>query len=138
MLPGAGNSQQVLQYTGVDDAPLTGISYYRLKQTDLDGTSTWSDIVPVEISAEHGPLLIYPVPATTGPITFIAPEHASGSAHISILDNAGRTIASFNALADAAGRVVLQRDALLGAMPGIYHVLFDLGDQRSTGTLSLQ
>lgn len=46
-VPGAGNSHSLLHYTDVDLAPLEGLSYYRLRQTDLDGTSEVSDAVPV-------------------------------------------------------------------------------------------
>ncbi len=48
-LAGAGNSMSELTYDFVDDAPYTGISYYRLRQTDFDGTTTHSDIRAVEI-----------------------------------------------------------------------------------------
>ncbi|MFZ1330776.1 MAG: T9SS type A sorting domain-containing protein, partial [Flavobacteriales bacterium] len=44
---GAGNSQQVLNYLTFDREPLTGLSYYRLRQTDFDGTSELSSIVTV-------------------------------------------------------------------------------------------
>lgn len=44
---GAGNSNIVLVYQDVDYQPLTGISYYRLKQTDFDGSFSYSQIVPV-------------------------------------------------------------------------------------------
>ena len=47
---GAGNSTQVLSYSAVDDAPLTGISYYRLKQTDYDGKTSYSDVEAVEFN----------------------------------------------------------------------------------------
>ena len=46
---GAGNSTSALDYVFVDDAPLMGVSYYRLRQTDFDGTFTFSNIRPVEI-----------------------------------------------------------------------------------------
>lgn len=39
---GAGNSNAMLQYQNIDEQPLTGISYYRLRQTDYDGTATFS------------------------------------------------------------------------------------------------
>jgi len=38
-IKGAGNSTDVLTYEFVDENPLFGTSYYRLVQTDLDGTS---------------------------------------------------------------------------------------------------
>lgn len=47
---GAGNSTGVLDYAFLDDDPLMGVSYYRLRQTDFDGTFTFSNIRPVEIN----------------------------------------------------------------------------------------
>ena len=44
-LPGAGDSQGTLHYSLSDRQPLPGLSYYRLRQTDEDGTSTLSDVV---------------------------------------------------------------------------------------------
>jgi hypothetical protein len=46
-VPGAGNSQAVLNYADVDPAPLDGWSYYRLRQTDYDGMTSESAVVPV-------------------------------------------------------------------------------------------
>ncbi len=45
---GAGNSNTIRTYTGVDPSPHSGVSYYRLKQTDFDGSVAYSDIVAVE------------------------------------------------------------------------------------------
>jgi hypothetical protein len=44
----AGDSWIAISYGFVDDAPLRGTSYYRLKQVDLDGTSTYSNVVAVQ------------------------------------------------------------------------------------------
>lgn len=49
--PGAGNSTTVLNYNAQDEHPFNGINYYRLKQTDFDGTSTNSNIVAVRINS---------------------------------------------------------------------------------------
>lgn len=46
-VPGAGDSQSLLHYQDVDRAPLPGLSYYRLRQTDRDGTTEVSGMVPV-------------------------------------------------------------------------------------------
>ncbi|MBS1582028.1 MAG: hypothetical protein JST66_07515 [Bacteroidetes bacterium] len=46
-VPGAGTSVAELHYTTLDKDPLPGLSYYRLRQTDMDGGSTVSGIVPV-------------------------------------------------------------------------------------------
>lgn len=45
---GAGNSTENLTYTLKDLQPLTGISYYRLKQTDFNGTTKAFTPVPVD------------------------------------------------------------------------------------------
>lgn len=47
-IEGAGNSVQVQDYSYTDDAPYAGISYYRLTQTDFDGTQKTFPIVSVE------------------------------------------------------------------------------------------
>ena len=46
--PGSGNTTTKIEYTGIDDAPLKGISYYRLKQTDYDGKFVYFPAKAVE------------------------------------------------------------------------------------------
>lgn len=58
---GAGNSTEELHYQEWDFNPLTGVSYYRLKQVDFDGTSSLS--APVSIYFSTGETLVYPNPA---------------------------------------------------------------------------
>lgn len=61
LLSGAGNSAQQVHYEAQDPKPLDGVSYYRLRQTDLDGSSTWSPVVAVERRRAIG-LSVYPNP----------------------------------------------------------------------------
>jgi hypothetical protein len=49
--PGAGNTTSTRYYTDVDENPLDGYSYYRLKQTDYDGRFTYSEIKTVKYKA---------------------------------------------------------------------------------------
>jgi|GEM_PF-1831870 len=44
----AGNSLGLRQYQALDDQPLIGISYYRLRQADLDGSESLTPIVAVQ------------------------------------------------------------------------------------------
>ena len=44
---GAGNSVSTVNYTDRDPWPLPGTSFYRLRQTDFDGTTSVSNMVPV-------------------------------------------------------------------------------------------
>lgn len=63
-LPAAGNSQSMITYRTVDPEPLPGISYYRLKQMDLDGTVDLSEVMPVRFSSTDSGLVVWPSPAT--------------------------------------------------------------------------
>lgn len=59
-LDGAGTSMNVIHYTTRDVQPLEGTSYYRLKQTDFDGKTTYSDIRSVTFDYRS---VAYPNPA---------------------------------------------------------------------------
>jgi hypothetical protein len=45
---GAGNSLEKLRYELIDPTPFSGVSYYRLKQTDFNGEFTYSELRAVE------------------------------------------------------------------------------------------
>lgn len=60
---GAGNSNTQLSYEMEDTHPLEGTSYYRLKQTDFDGTESIEGIRSVDFSLPPD-FEIYPNPAT--------------------------------------------------------------------------
>jgi PKD repeat protein len=63
---GAGNSNSKLEYSFIDDNPLSGISYYRLRQTDFDGKFSFSGIVAVAIGDNNNlGFTVFPNPANT-------------------------------------------------------------------------
>lgn len=65
IVDGAGNSETPNDYFTVDNMPLSGVSYYRLKQTDFDGSERIHEMESVYIdAAEAGDLVIFPNPAT--------------------------------------------------------------------------
>jgi hypothetical protein len=61
-----GNGNTILQYTEYDKDPFWGQSYYRLKQTDFDGTFQYSEIASVELQEPQSKILAYPNPVTHG------------------------------------------------------------------------
>lgn len=58
---GAGNSNTILSYASVDQTPLNGVSFYRLKQTDFNGGYSYSDIQTITLNT-GADITIYPNP----------------------------------------------------------------------------
>ncbi|RMG21322.1 MAG: T9SS C-terminal target domain-containing protein, partial [Bacteroidetes bacterium] len=61
-LPGGGTTQQARTYSFDDYQPLMGLAYYRLKQTDVDGNFSFSDVLTVDFHPRQPSLRIYPNP----------------------------------------------------------------------------
>lgn len=59
----ARNSSSINSYSFADEAPVSGLSYYRLKMMDADGSSTYSRILSVN-RTEKALLTLVPNPAT--------------------------------------------------------------------------
>lgn len=87
-VPGAGNSTVTLEYGAVDDAPLQGLSYYRLRQTDYDGTSTLSNVVSVRMNQ----LSSEPLSVHVGDGSLRAFHSFEAGSSYSILDMTGRLV----------------------------------------------
>ena len=89
-IPGAGNSHSILNYSVVDDAPFSGVSYYRLKQTDFDGSFTYSNIALVNLEVINL-VNIYPVPAG-GSLTVFVFSSIETNMGVEIIDIIGRKV----------------------------------------------
>ena len=57
----AGTSNSTLHYVAYDKAP-PQLAYYRLRQVDLDGTATLSEVIAVQRERSSGTLDLYPNP----------------------------------------------------------------------------
>ncbi len=61
---GAGTTIQTQHYRFTHNSPVKGSDhYYRLKQVDLDGSFTYSDIVTVYLETNINQISVYPIPA---------------------------------------------------------------------------
>ena len=63
--PSLGSSKTPQQYSFIDDAPLIGTAYYRLKQTDTFGNITFSTINKVTIETAETNINAYPIPTNS-------------------------------------------------------------------------
>ncbi|MFP5039513.1 T9SS type A sorting domain-containing protein [Parasediminibacterium sp. JCM 36343] len=88
-----GNSSATQSYATIDYAPYSGTSYYRLKQTDKGGKSTYSTSVAVTIAGDaNGTLSVYPNP-TTAILTLQIQDASTRSLSYSIFNLQGKLIA---------------------------------------------
>ncbi len=71
---GGGNSSAPLDYQFVDEYPLAGVSYYRLKQTDYDGDSEEFAPKTVNVRSTQSRFSLYPNPSHDGTLYI----HADG------------------------------------------------------------
>ena len=86
---GNGNSNSLINYQLIDDNPLNGINYYRLKQTDFDGKYTYSEIIVLNNSIIN--VNIY----TVNNFIFIKSNEINANSKLEIYDVTGRIIAKF-------------------------------------------
>lgn len=63
-LPANGNSNTVKKYSFVDTDPYSGKSYYRIRETDFNGATMVSGLMPVNDCSEDLSFFVYPNPAT--------------------------------------------------------------------------
>ena len=88
----AGNSMQLMSYSFLDESPSNGQNYYRLKQVDIDGKYTYSEIKSIVFSGIESSL-VYPNPLATWGSVYTQKNDSEPQ----ILDAIGRKIIVSNA-----------------------------------------
>jgi autotransporter-associated beta strand protein len=87
----AGNSNDFIQYSFMDESPLQGQNYYRLAQYDFDGQKELFNIVWVSVVEKMQHLMeVYPSP-TNGKTTFVFSSEKGGMYRLNILNVLGET-----------------------------------------------
>lgn len=88
-----GTSNNVQYYTLIDEKPFTGISYYKLSQTDLNGTHQDVKTVKVEINRSRpvAHITAWPNPFKSQVVVGI-PVGKSGSATVKMMDMNGKIL----------------------------------------------
>ncbi|PHN04767.1 hypothetical protein CRP01_19845 [Flavilitoribacter nigricans DSM 23189 = NBRC 102662] len=123
-VPGFGTSQESHRYQFTDLHPVSGNNYYRLRQTDLDGTFTYSEIRVASISASSQTARLYPNPVGDY-LEINWTESIDTTLPYSLIDQWGREVQS-GILSLQSGRARLED--LEGSLPaGIYFMR--VGDQ---------
>jgi hypothetical protein len=69
VLPAAGNSNIASRYSYVHTTPVTGINYYRILQTDMDGRNSYSNLRILQFTAADNLFSITANPVTNNVLT---------------------------------------------------------------------
>jgi hypothetical protein len=88
-----GNSSTRQSYSFIDNTPLKGISYYRLKLADRDGGFTYSRVAAVTTSSPGTFFTIYPNPSKEE-ITLAVSLDKKQKGFYSVYDQAGKKLVS--------------------------------------------
>lgn len=93
-LAGAGNSTSILNYSFTDNNSFSGISYYRLKQTDYDGTTqTFGMLTSENCNETNVSTTLNAFNDQTGNIAIVIDTDASSTYTATLFDAIGKKIA---------------------------------------------
>ncbi len=89
---GNGNTNSIRSYSITDRNPAQGVNYYRLKQIDLDGRQTLSNIATVSfLQNEIADFSFYPNPVKST-LQISVNNNQSGNAKLELIDMQGRVV----------------------------------------------
>jgi len=132
-----GTTHQVTGYTGVDQQPLQGTAYYRLKQTDVNGKFTYSNIQVVK--NDNLAAGIYPFPNPNGGQHFSLGVSGFGHEDVRVVvkDIQGREFYShIHTITGQQQTIAIDLHNRLGA--GIYLVVLTSGKTQVSSKMVVQ
>ena len=88
------NPQEINSYTITDPDRINGTSYYRLRQTDLNGTERVYDAISVTCESDDLSVIAYPNPATDNVSVEISSKFNLGTTVVEFTDVSGKIIFS--------------------------------------------
>lgn len=126
-IKGAGTSSRELSYSYIDETPLAGLSYYKLKQTDYDGQFAYFPMVAVDKNRSNSGSL-FPNP-TSGSFALQLGKQTAGNLLVVLVDVLGQEVYSSTiSLADpsASTLITISPDEKLPS--GVYYVIASSND----------
>jgi len=129
---GAGNSIERLSYDLLDLAPYSGVSYYRLKQTDFNGDYTYSELRAVEFGGAKfvQDSKLYPNPTNGDELYFNLVSEESGRLELEIRTMEGELVKTRLVILDGLN-TSYEYELLKGTQlaVGTYMVTYRLNDK---------
>lgn len=130
---GAGNSNVIRNYQYQDRVSGQGYVYYRLRQVDIDGRMTNSNIVRLSMGNESKTLEVYPNPFTT---TFTASFSAerTAKATMQLVNMKGQTVYN-TSISVIKGFNAVQMNNIPNLQAGLYQVIISNEDLKFVGRI---
>ena len=114
-----GISNLELTYSFVDENPMEGHNYYRLRQIDLDGKSTYSKQIDLVVNTNGNVVNVYPNPAKDN-VSIEYTSNNNASLSLQVIDMSGRIIKQVQAkIASGNNAILLPLD---GVSAGMYQL----------------
>ena len=130
-IQGAGNSATVKNYQYQDRISGQGYVYYRLRQVDIDGKMTNSNIVRLSMGNEVKPLEIYPNPFTTN-FTASFSAGRTAKATMQLVNMKGQMVYN-TSISVTKGFNAVQMNNLPDLQSGLYQVIIFNEDFKFVG-----
>mgnify|MGYP002136091274 CR=1 FL=1 len=127
---GNGTTHELHHYELYDDNALQGTSYYRMQQTDYDGTITLSPVIAVHLSGKNAALQLFPVPADQS--VFVR-QHSGDNIHYAIYDASGKLVLTGEETGAQKGFFI----ATGQLQNGLYHLEMVSGNRKESTTLPI-
>lgn len=119
-VPGFGTTTEAQTYSFIDESPISGINYYRLKQIDFDGSFEYSNTIEVDLNVPFHFTMEQNYPNPFNPATTINFELTqNGPVTLKIYDILGNLVTTLVNEVKPAGRHLISFDAS-GFSSGVY------------------
>jgi len=101
---GKGGLDVTTNYDHLDNTPLLGKNYYRLKSVDLDGTFEYSTVIVAEWDGKSGGITIYPNPVVNHTLTVALNDKVTMPTLLTLCDARGYVV--FETVLDASTTII--------------------------------
>jgi len=130
-------STGIKDYRYVDNNPINGINYYRLKQKDYNGNYEYSDVISVKNSNIVSPISIYPNPVSINePVNVFVDSNNNEVAQVKVYSITGAVISSKDYSLNAGLNKVRVQTSNLAE--GLYIISVEMGTERFNKRLIIQ
>jgi hypothetical protein len=128
---GNGNSNATIDYSFIDDNPLSGANYYRLKQVDADGKFEYSEIasLTLDVNSETPKWIsVYPTLLSSPEISISTSLAIENQAiNIAVFDLSGKRVFAQDIQGNSAGMLYTKIQLPDNLPKGVYIVKCDAG-----------